>query len=71
MNWVVCIGDVSTAFLHAPLGAERVYVRPPPNLREPGVLWRLQKALYGLRAAPRLFQEYMEKVLLTHGFKRF
>eukprot|EP00972_Heterocapsa_arctica_P093165 13742376-Heterocapsa_arctica.AAC.1 len=61
MKWVACIGNVSTVFLHAPLGAECVYVKPPPNLREPGVLWRLKKALYGLRAAPRLFQEYVEK----------
>ena len=71
-KWTVCIGDVSTAFLHAPLGeGERVYVRPLPNLRKEGVVWRLMAALYSLRAAPRLFQEYMEKVLLEHGRRRF
>ena len=76
-KWTVCIGDVSTAFLHAPLGeGERVYVRPPANLRKAGVWWRLTKVLYSLRAAPRMFQECtaprmfqecIEKVLREHG----
>ena len=44
-GWLVCVGDVSTAFLHTPLGNERIYVRPPPNIRQGGKIWRLSKAL--------------------------
>ena len=70
-KWVVTLGDVSTAFLHAPLGPDaKVYIRPPQNLRKPVVLWKLHKALYGLRESPRLFQEYMAKKLSEHGFIR-
>eukprot|EP00972_Heterocapsa_arctica_P064230 9478193-Heterocapsa_arctica.AAC.1 len=42
----VVMGDVSTAFLHAAL-PEPAYVIPPPNVRRPGVVWRLARALYG------------------------
>ena len=47
-------------FLHASLDdQEKVYVRPPPLLwrwgfTDKGALWRLKKAPYGLRSAPRL-----------------
>ena len=67
----MALGDVSTAFLHAPLGPEdHVYLQPPPNKRTANVVWRLHKALYGLRAAPRLFQEHMARVLEQGGFRR-
>ena len=33
-------------------------------------MWRLHKALYGLRAAPWLFQEHMARVLVQEGFRR-
>ena len=47
--------------LHASLdGQEDVYVRPPPLLSRWGftdtdTLWRLERALYALRSAPRLW----------------
>eukprot|EP00972_Heterocapsa_arctica_P052206 7679129-Heterocapsa_arctica.AAC.1 len=51
-DWVATFGDVKTAFLHAALPPERrVFLRPPST--EPERLWRAQKALYGLREAPR------------------
>ena len=52
---------VNTACLHASLdGQEEVYVRPPPLLWRwgfavRGALWRLRKALKGLRSAQRLW----------------
>ena len=48
------IGDFSTAFLHAPMDIE-TFVRPPQVYAKQGVLWRLRKALYGMRRAPKLF----------------
>ena len=43
------LGDIGTAFLHASLSpGMMVFARPPVNLRRPGYIWRLKKALYGL-----------------------
>ena len=70
-GWSLHTGDVSTAFLHADLPAEaKVYIIPPPSEQREGQVWRLRKALYGLREAPRLFQEHLAKVLAKHGFRR-
>ncbi len=56
-HYLVKLGDVSTAFLHATLpDDETVLVEPPPSLRRPGRLWQLKKAVYGLRISPRLLQ---------------
>eukprot|EP00972_Heterocapsa_arctica_P105451 15538174-Heterocapsa_arctica.AAC.1 len=49
-QWSIQLGDVSTAFLHAPID-ELIFVRPPANLQREGQLWQLHKALYGLRRA--------------------
>eukprot|EP00972_Heterocapsa_arctica_P072105 10649872-Heterocapsa_arctica.AAC.1 len=65
----VVIGDVSTAFLHAEL-PEPVWVIPPPNMREPGMVWRLSKALYGLRKSPQLWQEHFATCMQQLGFER-
>eukprot|EP00972_Heterocapsa_arctica_P048740 7182341-Heterocapsa_arctica.AAC.1 len=42
-RWTVTTGDVSTAFLHAPID-EQVLIVPPVNLQQPGILWKLHKA---------------------------
>ena len=47
-----------------------VFVRPPVNLRRPGCIWRLRKALYGLRQSPRLFQEFLAEALGQPGWVR-
>eukprot|EP00972_Heterocapsa_arctica_P067965 10033452-Heterocapsa_arctica.AAC.1 len=49
---------------------DEVYVRPPCNLRRDGVIWRLKKALYRLRQAPRLFSEFFGKTLQHRGLRR-
>ena len=67
----VALGDVGTAFLHAPLPKDMVvHVQPPMNLRRAGEVWKLFKALYGLRQAPRLFQEFLAASLLKLGWTR-
>ena len=53
--------DISTAFLNAELPEGRVVVVKPPaclyqlGLVPPGTVWRLHKALYGLRESPSLW----------------
>ena len=68
-QWVIRFGGVSTAFLHAAL-EEPVLLVPSEILRHPGCLWRLHKAQYGLREAPRLFQQHLAHILKDCGFTR-
>ena len=64
-NWGITMGDVSTAFLHA-LMNEEVFVWPPKEVYPEGnCLWRLKKAMYGLRQAPKLWQEQNAEVMTT------
>ena len=59
---VVYTADVKTAFLNAEIGEDIVCCQPPdewtPTLPVTGepVVWRLRKALYGLRSAPKRWQ---------------
>ena len=69
LGWFLTRRDVKTAFLRACLdGQEEVYVRPPPLLWRwgftvRGALWRLMKALCGLRSARRLWGLTRDAVL--------
>ncbi len=62
-GWVTFTCDFPTAFLHAALPlAAPVYKRPPAEIQRPSVLWRLNKALYGLRRNPQIWQEHLVRV---------
>ena len=60
-GYAMATGDLTTAFLHAPLehGSE-VYFQPPAPVHEAGTLWKLRRALYGLRRSPQVFQRWVE-----------
>ena len=68
-RWAVESWDVSTAFLYAPLIEKRdVYCKPPQvlvklGLVKPGTVWKLKKALYGLRTSPRAWEEERDRKL--------
>ena len=75
MGWKLQTADVSTAYLHADLEpGDQVFVVPPATVAvaagKVGELWHLRKALYGLRRAPRLFQQHLERELGKIGWKR-
>jgi hypothetical protein len=59
--------DVVNAFVNAEL-EEEVYMRLPPGYRKPGVILQLQRALYGLRQAPLLWQKHFTSTLILIGF---
>lgn len=71
-SWPVHHMDVKCAFLNGEL-AEEVYVSRPPGLvvagEEQKVL-RLDKALYGLRQAPRAWYAKLDHCLIQLGFSR-
>ena len=54
----------SSAFLNTPI-EEDIYVQPPPEVYQhrPRVLWKLHRALYGLRTSPKMWQEHLHSTL--------
>ena len=71
-KWDVVTADISSAFLHAPIASEElVLVKPPPELEQnPDVLWRLKKAIYGLKTSPKLWQQHLASKLEELGLRK-
>lgn len=62
--------DVKNAFLQGEL-EEEVYMLPPPLIEvEDGKVFKLLKAIYGLKQSPRAWYHKLSKTLLVRGFKR-
>ncbi|CAI7834179.1 unnamed protein product, partial [Closterium sp. NIES-53] len=62
--------DVANAFLYAPVDAE-IYVQLPHSSHgEPNQVCQLQKSLYGIKQAPRLWQQYLHARLTRIGFRQ-
>ena len=62
--------DVKSAFLNGYI-KEEVYVKQPPGFedhRHPHHVFKLKKALYGLRQAPRAWYERLSHFLLGNNF---
>src|SRR6266436_2742762 len=59
--------DALNAFVHAEID-ETVYMRMPPGYGKPNTVVRLNKALYGLRRSPILWQTKFTGVLRNMGF---
>jgi hypothetical protein len=63
--------DVKSAFLNGPIN-EEVYVEQPPGFEDseyPNYVYKLSKALYRLKQAPRAWYECLRDFLITNGFK--
>ena len=70
-NRSIYTGDISVAFLHADV-TKTTYVKPPhdyvPSITVPQgdrVLWQLNRAMYGLRSAPRSWQDHLVEAITT------
>ena len=62
--------DFSAALMHTPM-TEEVFVGPPEEANLPKEnVWRLRRALNGLRCAAAAFQAYLESLLEDVGFRR-
>ena len=61
--------DVTNAFVHAVIDRE-IYMRMPRGYHKPGTLLKVQKALYGLRISPLLWQKEFTATLAQLGFKQ-
>ena len=76
MGWSIECWDVSTAFLYArlfgdrdtDLGGNEIFMRPPKILVETkvveeGVVWKIKRALYGLRTSPIAWETERDNTL--------
>lgn len=70
-GWEILQFDVKTAFLYGDLD-EEVYMEQPPGFGEdsPNYICRLKKSLYGLRQAPRVWNQTLHKFLIKIGLER-
>ena len=71
-GWIVRTGDISTAFLHASAATQDFYMYPPREFYNPTdcVVWKLNKAIYGLRSSPSAWQKHLAEVLQQLGLIR-
>ncbi|CAA0811290.1 cysteine-rich RLK (RECEPTOR-like protein kinase) 8, partial [Striga hermonthica] len=72
MKFIVYQMDMKSAFLNRILH-EEAYVKQPEGFKDPknpNHVYRLKKALYGLKKAPRAWYERLTMYLLKKGFKR-
>ena len=63
--------DVKSAFLNGKISA-LVFVEQPPSFEDPqkpNHVYKLSKALYGLKRAPRVWYERLRDFLISKGFK--
>ena len=68
LGWVTCSIDFVNAFVQAKL-EEPVWIRPPRGFQTaPGMCLKLNKSLYGLTVAPRLWYQHLFRGLLQAGF---
>ena len=70
-----CVADNTQAFLKAEVRqGEQLYGQPPerwnPKILMDGrrVVWKVRKAMLGLRTSPRRWQEHLSSKLKEHGF---
>ena len=74
-EWSVGTLDISGAFMYAPLPESvHVLVAPPKafvevGLVKPGEIWLLQKAVYGLRIAPKVWGKERDRVFRNLTWK--
>lgn len=62
--------DVDAAYLHANLDHEVLMRQPPGFEEENGAVWRLRKAVYGLKQSGRCWNQCLNEALVKLGFKR-
>ena len=64
--------DIKSIFLNNTIKKE-VHVEQPPGFKDhqfPNHVYKLNKALYSLKQAPRAWYERFRKFLIKNGFKR-
>ncbi|CAI7766289.1 unnamed protein product [Closterium sp. NIES-54] len=60
--------DVANAFLYAPIDAEIFVELPHESNADPNQVCQFEKSLYGIKQAPRLWQQHLHARLIRIGF---
>jgi hypothetical protein len=60
--------DITNAFVHATMDRE-IYMKMPRGYQKPGTILQVNKALYGLRISPLLWQKEFTTTLKALGFQ--
>ncbi|GKF13075.1 putative ribonuclease H-like domain-containing protein, partial [Tanacetum coccineum] len=71
-DFVVYQMDIKSAFLYGKI-EEEVYVCQPTGFEDPDfpdIVYKVEKAIYGLHQAPKAWYETLSTYLLDHGFHR-
>lgn len=61
--------DIPTAFLNGELENE-IYIKAPEGVGQPDEVYKLKRALYGLKESPRCWNQRIDKFLQYNGYKR-
>jgi transposase InsO family protein len=76
-GWDAAKTDVQTAFLQAPYEGPEVWLKLPQELPadtlklgyKSGGVYRMKKAVYGTKDAPRIYTRYFKATAAQHGWK--
>ena len=56
-KWKVHSINITAAFLQGYEIDRDVYLKPPPDIAEPGFIWKLKRCVYGVNDAPRAWYQ--------------
>ena len=68
-GWRMYNCDVTAAFLQSEFMMREVFVQPPKDVAKPGVLWKLERPMYGLPEAGLCWYLTINKDLKDRGMK--
>ena len=66
-NWKLQSIDIKSAYLQADNLDRQVYVRPPKELKKSGLIWQLEKPVYGLIDSARNWYASISQFLISVG----
>ena len=66
-KWNVESFDITSAFLQAEQIGRDVYINPPPDARKSGIIWKLNKPMYGLGDSSRKWYFTLKEHLIKVG----
>ncbi|KAL1939017.1 hypothetical protein VTO73DRAFT_10277 [Trametes versicolor] len=72
-DYAIHVVDVDSAFLNSEIpDGQEAYIKQPPGfvlVGQEGLVWRLRKALYGLRQSGYLWYQKLKSIMLDLGFR--
>ena len=68
--WNICCTDIKSAFLQGKVLDREVFIKPPKIAESNGILWKLNKCLYGLTDASRQWYEEIDEKLENLNFQK-